>query len=235
MMKRILIAMVGVTIIGLTLTAAMSREPAVEFKRAQMRVEINATDGDAGVQIDLDHEPWRSVTVRNPQGEKILDVANRGVLKDYGLTELFSESSEPPFTEFPLAEFLKLFPEGDYLFEGTTIDGQRMKSAVTLTHKFPNGPVIVSPSDDSTVRPRNLVVGWEPVTTSGGVDVVAYQVLVISEEDPTKVFSAHVPSTVTSVSVPAEFLAVLGPYKAEVLAIEVGGNQTLSEVAFSVG
>lgn len=55
------------------------------------------------------------------------------MLKDYGLTELFSESSEPPFTEFPFAEFKKLFPEGQYTFTGQTIAGVKVKSLVTLT------------------------------------------------------------------------------------------------------
>ena len=111
----VLLALLAGTI---TLTAAASQNETIEFKRAHMRVEINATDSDAGLQIDLDHEPWRSISVRDPNGRKILDVLNRGVLKGYGLTELFSESSEPPFDEFPLEEFKKLFPAGDYTFEG---------------------------------------------------------------------------------------------------------------------
>ena len=102
-MKRLVIALLALSAATFALTAAASQTATVEFERAQMRVEINATDGDAGLQIDLDHEPWRSISVQDPHGKKILDVVNHGVLKGYGLTELFSESSEPPFEEFPLS------------------------------------------------------------------------------------------------------------------------------------
>ncbi|MDP3983523.1 MAG: hypothetical protein Q8Q52_00765 [Acidimicrobiia bacterium] len=235
-MKRLAIFVLALLVIAaVALTATASQRETVEFKRAQLRVEINATDGDAGLQIDLDHEPWRSLTVRDPDGKKILDVVNHGVLKGYGLTELFSESSEPAFDEFPLEEFQKLFPAGGYTFEGLTIDGIKMMSTVTLTHDFPAGPEFVSPVEDSDVPADGLVVEWLPVTAPAGIQIVAYQVLVILEDDPTKVFSATLPTGVTSMAVPAEFLTIAGEYKAEVLAIEQSGNQTLSEVAFTVG
>src|SRR5688572_10070481 len=127
-MRRILITLLSLLIVAVAISAAASQSATEEFKRAQLRVEINATDLDAGLQIDLDHEPWRSVSVRDPNGKKILDVVNHDVLKGYGLTELFAESSEPPFDEFPLEEFLMLFPAGDYTFEGVTIDGVKMLS-----------------------------------------------------------------------------------------------------------
>ena len=174
-------------------TAAASQGRTIEFKRAQLRVEINSTDGDAGLQIDLDHEPWRSISVEDPNGRKILDVVNHGVLKGYRLTELFSESSEPPFDEFPLAEFQKLFPAGDYTFRGVTTDGVKMQSIVTLTHDFPAGPNVLSPAEDSTVAADGLVVEWQPVTMPTGIKIVSYQVLVISEDDPTKVLSRFRP------------------------------------------
>ena len=234
-MKRIVIALVSLIIGAVALSAAASQTATEEFKRAQMRVEINSTDLDAGLQIDLDHEPWRSISVEDPNGKKMLDVVNHGVLKGYGLTELFSESSEPPFDEFPLEDFLKLFPAGDYTFEGVTIDGVKMLSTVTLTHDFPDGPEVISPVEDSTVPADGLTLEWVPVETPIGINVVTYQVLVISEDDPTKVLSAFVPAAVNSFDVPAEFLTVAGAYKVEVLAIEESGNQTLSEVAFTVG
>ncbi|MGI8516941.1 MAG: hypothetical protein ACR2ME_01160 [Acidimicrobiia bacterium] len=234
-MKRTVVALLALLAMAVSLTATASQSTTVEFKRAQLRVEINSTDGDAGLQIDLDHEPWREISLRDPNGTKILDVVNRGVLEGYGLTELFSESSEPPFTEFPLDEFKKLFPAGDYTFAGVTIDGVRMMSTVTLTHDFPAGPVVVSPLEGSTVRPNRLVVEWKPVTAPAGIRIVAYQVLVISEDDPTMVLSAKVPANVTRLAVPAGFLKTPGAYKAEVLAIEQSGNQTLTEVAFTIG
>ena len=227
----VLAALIGAV---LFVTGAAAKPDAIEFKRAALRVEINSTDGDAGLQIDLDHEPWQSLKLIAPDGRTLLDVRNRDVLKDYGLTELFSESSEPPFTEFPLNEFKALFPEGDYVFEGRQTDGTRMRSVFTLTHDFPEGPVITSPEEEATLAADELVVSWEPGPQPAGVEIVKYQVLVVYEEVEGFEFSAFVPASVTSMAIPAEFLTQPGVYKAEVLAIEQSGNQTLSELEFEI-
>jgi hypothetical protein len=205
----------------------------VPFKEASLIVEINATDGDAGLQIFLDHDTWRSISISRPDGTKILDVKTRAELRDYGLTELFSESSEPPFTEFPLDEFRKLFPEGDYTFRGETIDGMKIESTVPLSHAFPEGPEILSPEEDSTVSSDKLVVGWNPVMGPAGVEIAAYHVIVATEAEPPRVLEADLPATATEMTVPAEFLERGTDFKIEVLAIEASGNQTLSEVTFS--
>lgn len=230
MRKRLLAALV-VVLATAGLVFAREGGGAVQFKEARLIVETNATDGDAGLQVFLDHEPWRSISISRPDGEKIVDVQTRGVLRDYGLTELFSESSEPPFTEFPLAEFKKLFPEGRYTFAGETIEGTKMQSRVLLTHDFPPGPEISSPEDGSTLSADQVVVSWEPVDDD---DVVSYQVLVTREADPLRVFSADVSSAVTQFHVPSEFFELGSTYKAEVLAVNDSGNQTLTEVEFEV-
>jgi hypothetical protein len=212
--------------------AACDTEP-VPFNAATLIVEINATDGDAGLQPFLDHEPWRSVAIYRPDGSELFHATATGELADYGLTELFSESSEPPFTESPLAEFQRLFPEGDYRYEGCTIDGQAMRSAVTLTHAFPAGPEILSPAEEETVAADEVVVRWAPVTN---IPIVRYQVLVIDEgQDPPQELSVHLPASRTEFPVPAGFLRPGVEYKVEVLAIEAGGNQTLSELTFTAG
>jgi len=225
----------AVTFTGCAVSSTATGAATVGFARASLRVEVNATDGDAGLQIDFDHDPWESITLKTPDGRTILDIKNQGVLKDYGLTELFSESSEPPFTEFPLSEFKKLFPEGEYVFEGIQTDGTAMRSTFTLTHDFPEGPVVISPEEDSTVAADELVVRWEPVIEPAGIQIVRYQVLVISERDPVYTFSAFLSGDATSIAIPSEFLATDGAYKVEVLAIEQSGNQTLTEVPFTVG
>ena len=132
-------------------TAASADPKPVEFTDARLKVEINATDGDAGLQIFLDGEAWNTMELLDPRGNPIVDVDVTGRAENYGLTELFSESSEPPFTEFPLEQFKELFPEGTYTFTGTTIDGAPMTGTATLTHDFPDGPEILSPAADSKV------------------------------------------------------------------------------------
>ncbi|MGH2827579.1 MAG: hypothetical protein ACRDKF_11470 [Actinomycetota bacterium] len=213
------------------LVGAATAKPAAEpFDAATMIVEVNATDGDAGLQVFLDHGPWSAVRIFKPDGTKMLDIKTKGDLKDYGLTELFSESSEPPFTEFPLAKFKKLWPEGEYRFEGTTIEGDELASTATLSHDIPKGPTIIRPQEDSKVSGK-VKVRWEPVSEPPGIEIVSYQVIV-EREDPLRVFRVDLPPDATAVKVPAAFIETGVEYKAEVVAIEAGGNQTLSEVAF---
>jgi hypothetical protein len=57
---------------------------------------------------------------------------------------------------------------------------------------------------------------------------------VVTREDPLRVLSVDLPARARRLAVPAEFLQRGTEYKAEVLAIEAGGNQTLTEVAFTV-
>ncbi|MGH2704464.1 MAG: hypothetical protein ACRDJ4_05025 [Actinomycetota bacterium] len=227
----VLIAASLITTVAVAKRSPGKSQPA-PFKQATLIVETNATDGDAGLQISLDHEPWRSIAIDGPDGRRLLDITTRGVLQDYGLTELFSESSEPPFTKFPLERFKNLFPAGRYTFVGQTIGGATFQSSVVLTHNIPAGPVISSPAQGSTVSRDDAVVRWEPVTEPAGIDIVGYQVLV-TREGPLRVFSADLPGGATSLHIPAEFLESGVGYKVEVLAIERGRNQTLTEVAFT--
>jgi hypothetical protein len=217
--------------------AEKSTPASTPFPDARLKIEYNATDGDAGLQVFVDAPAWREVSITNPSGRNVMNVEAERVIRDFGLTELFAESSEPPFDEFPFAEFKQLFPEGTYTFSGRTIEGERLKSTFELTHDVPDGPAIVSPADEATLGPDDLVVQWQPVTTPAGVEVVAYQVLVVSDApsvgNPTRVFDVMLPGTATQLPVPSEFL-VPGTYKTEVLAIEKSGNQTLTEVAFTI-
>lgn len=203
------------------------------FVAADLKVEINATEGDAGLQIFLDDDAWNQITIVNPAGNTMLDVEAKGPLENFGLTELFSESNEPPFTEFPLEQFQQLFPEGNYTFTGTLIDGTKLRSEVPLTHDFPTGPTIVQPEEDAEVPIDNVVVRWQPGEPRPGVTIVGYQVVVTKEED-TKVLSADLPPSARQFPVPPAFLQPQTEYKVEVLEIETSGNQTLNEVTFTV-
>jgi Fibronectin type III domain len=234
-MKRRLVALGLPLLIGVSavsLGSAGGDPKPVEFSDARLKVEINATDGDAGLQIFLDGEAWNQVELLDPDGNAVVDVDVTGRAENYGLTELFSESSEPPFEEFPLDQFKALFPAGTYTFLGTTIDGTPMTGTATLTHDFPDGPRILSPVAGSRVERDQVVVRWSPVTTPAGIDIAGYQVLVVQEEPVLRVLSADLPATATRLTVPAEFVQPRTEYKVEVLAIETGGNQTLTELTF---
>jgi fibronectin type III domain protein len=226
----------SILLVGMVLSPGSSpgaaRKP-VRLGETTMIVEVNATDGEAGLQVFLDADPWRSMTITDPDGETVLVVNTKQHLRNHGLTELFSESSEPSFDELPLRKFKRLFPEGRYTFRGRTIEGRRLVGAARLSHDIPDEPKITSPAEGATVSRDDAVASWDPVAESNGVDVTGYRAIV-EREDPLRVFSVDLPASVTGVTIPSEFLEPGTEYKLEVQAIEASGNQTLTEVSFRV-
>lgn len=237
-MKKRLMAVVAVLMLlsalALSLNGAEADVRTVPLEDTSIIVEVNSTDGDAGLQLFLDGDAWRSIQVRSPDGRKIFDVAGGGQLKNLGLSELFWESEEPSFDEMPLEEFLALFPEGEYTFSGKTVEGERITGSALLSHDIPAGPVVVSPEEGGVVPADAAVVVWEPAVEPVGIDIVGFQVIV-EREDEARTFQVDLPATATSVTIPPEFLEANTGYKVEVLAIEASGNQTITEVSFQTG
>jgi hypothetical protein len=207
----------------------------LEYDDARMIIEFNDTDQDVGIQVFLDGEPWKQVRIYDPLKRKILEIRATRSLRLQGLSELFFESSEPSLKDLSLEDFLRRFPEGIYEFEGITIEGEEIEAEALFTHVMPEGPVILSPREDSIQDPDDTVVSWLPVPDPPDGVIDAYQVIVTQELDvlPKRTFSVHVPASVTSVTVPAEFMQPDADYEFEVLAIEAGGNQTIAASFFS--
>jgi hypothetical protein len=222
-----------------TLLATAPKVWAIPFSRTKIIIEVNATAGDAGIQISVDAAGWTRLEVFDPNKQKILDVLGSGSVGLQGVTELFFESAEPSFEEQTLDELFARFPFGQYTFEGTTVDEQTLMGKATLTHAIPDGPAIISPAVGEALNPNfPVVIDWDPVTTpfpgtTSAVKIVAYQVIVERvKPQPLRVFSAELPATVTQVTVSPEFIQANAAYNVEVLAIEAGGNQTISERMF---
>jgi hypothetical protein len=221
----------------------------IPFGDAQIRIEVNATDGDAGLQIFLDGEPWKQIRIEDPNGRLVFEVNNFGKLRRLGSTELFMESNEPDFQEdMSLPQILKLLPAGIYDFEGTTIEGEELEGEAELTHDLPCGPEVTSPGDGDELDPgMPVVIMWEPVThkldtasptgecgDSTDIVIIAYEVIVeLEESDPQQKIDIILPADATQVTVPAEFIVPGAEYSFEVLAIEESGNQTITEAFFS--
>jgi hypothetical protein len=223
---------VGGTALGQDQTSAASAKP-IQLAAATLIIEVNATDGDAGLQFFLDGEPWNSMTIKDPQGNVVVDVDAEGRLKDWGLTELFSESNEPPFTEVPLEEFKARFPEGNYSYVGTTIDGGTLVGTAALSHDIPDGPKITAPADGAAVNRDGVVARWKAPPEPSGIDIVGYRVIV-TREDPLRVYQVELPASARSVPVPAAFLQRNTEYELEIQAIEESGNWTFNTSMFSV-
>ncbi|MGH8474602.1 MAG: fibronectin type III domain-containing protein [Methylococcales bacterium] len=207
--------------------------PVVPLKDARLKIELNSTDQDAGIQAFIDADPWKTMLIFDPSGRMIYRATNRGSLAKQGGTELFLESGEPNFSVVPLEEFLKRFPEGNYPIVGKGIKGEKLVGIARFTHNLAEGPVLVSPREDAIVDPDSLVVEWQSVAAPNGSPIVGYQVLVVKPNSgipaiPKVSLDVMMPPTATSMAVPPGFLLPDSAYEWEVLAIESGGNQTLS-------
>ncbi len=228
MMKRSFLVSVA-TIVAL-MSAGSSRSWAVQFSEHRIYIEFNQSANDLGYHVSLDGEDWKQLQIVNPSGRTIFQVKGTAAYKLLGMTELFFEGAEPNLDEFPLEDLLALFPEGDYEFEGMTVDNEEIEGTGTLSHAVPNGPGNVTAllgANDS------LVISWDAVTTIPDgfpirpISIVGYQLIV-------KPFQVTVPGNVTSVTVSPEFVGSLpsGLNLFEVLAIDVSGNQSITESSF---
>ncbi len=210
--------------------AGGAQSQAAEFSESRIYIEYNQSANDLGYHVSLDGEDWTRLQILNPKGRRIFEVYGRAAYKQLGMTELFFEGAEPNLDDFPLASLLALFPEGEYEFEGTTVDEGVIEGEGMLSHAVPNGPGNVTATLGAN---DSLVIGWDAVTTVPDgfpvrpVTIVGYQLIV-------KPFQVTVPADVTSVTVPPEFVGSLpsGENLFEVLAIDVSGNQSITESSF---
>jgi hypothetical protein len=146
------------------------------------------------------------------------------------MTEMFFEGAEPSLDEFPLDDLLALFPEGQYEFEGSTVDNREIEAEATFSHAVPAGPDVSA----TLVGNDFLQISWSAVTTNPPgfpqrpLNIVGYQVIVES-------FMVTLPGSALSVTAPPEFVAALtsGMHQFEVLAIDQSGNQTITEGYFT--
>ena len=223
---------------GSAADAAAAPAKTVRLADARLKFEINATDGDGGVQVFIDAEPWKEMTILDPAGTPVFHATTRGRLGKQGGTELFMESGEPTFRRLPLPTLLKRFPAGTYTFRGVGLRGERYVGSARLTHRIPDGPVLVSPLADGPPQdPNATTVAWKTVPPSKLGRVIAYQVLIVQAKRgpralPEIALDVMMPPATTSLRVPPGFLAPGSEYDWEVLAIEAGGNQTISSDSF---
>ena len=219
-------------IVGATSPETLAAKKKLELEISRIYWEYNSSANDLGVHVSLDGEDWRKLKIINPAGRTIFEVEGRGPYRMLGLTELFFEGAEPNLDDFPLENLLARFPEGTYRFTGRTVDGDAIAGTGQFTHAIPAGPTNVV----AALNGNSLVISWNPVTGPPDgfpdlpITIVGYQVIVGS-------FQVTIPATTTplQVTVPPEFVASLpgGENLFEVLAIEAGGNQTITEGSFT--
>jgi hypothetical protein len=212
--------------------ASTQNRAAGKLSQARILFELNATARDAGIQMLLDGEGWESMRIYDTDGGLLLRVRADGSVGDVGVTELFFESAEPSLDDLPLKELLAMFPEGKYPVVAETVEGQTLTGTARLTHDIPGRAHVLSPDPGGTTDVGSTVVRWRP-TQRPGVEIDHYQVIVETDEDPLRIFSADVGRDVREVTVPSTFLEPGTDYKIEVITVEKGHNQTITESTFS--
>lgn len=233
------LATAGQGAVGNQATPDLRTREVVKVKDARLKFEINATDRDGGVQLFLDADQWQRMSIFDSQGRKILTTTTEGLMAKQGGTELFMESAEPTFDELPLRALLHRWQAGSYEFRGRGLDGEILVGSARLTHDLPSGPELVSPIEgDGPQDPGNTVVRWKRVPPPNGSPIIGYQVLVVEPDTglralPKMTLDVTMPPTANRLKVPPGFLQPDTEYEWEVLAIERGGNQTLSSSTFT--
>ncbi|HEV8332790.1 MAG TPA: hypothetical protein VGQ22_15305 [Steroidobacteraceae bacterium] len=241
-------ALTGATLAVATTVAAAQPGTKVESKArtvplsaATMIIEYNSSAEDIGVQFFLDlSEGWRDIEIFDPSGREIFGAETEGRLtRQGGGTELFLESVEPPIADLPFEKFFRRFPEGTYRFRGHDPKGNRITGEAEFTHDIPAGPEILLPRPAPGaecavgVPSRGAVVAWNPVTQSiddEPLNIVRYEVIV--ENDDLNFDVKYPAQTGTMLTVSLELLQPGTDYIGEVLAVEEGGNQTITEFCF---
>jgi hypothetical protein len=238
-----------------TIASASETEP---FKITNIHFETNATACDMGIQMSFDTDGVSELSVKDPNGQVVYQsgsVGGPGVTHD--ITEGFQERSEPQVNDLIralgcerdpeepaiwLTQLLSAWPEGKYIFTGSSADTNWRGYAI-LSHKVPAGPQILAPKSRDIVPPdANLLIRWKKVTGPllpelGPVKVVGYHVVIADATNPEPFppgkipaeFDVDLPASATSLLVPSQFLRSGKVYEFEILATEAGGNQTISE------
>jgi hypothetical protein len=254
LLRHVVVAGAALLAAGIA-AAAGETEP---FKITNIHFETNASACDMGIQMSFDTDGVSELSVKDPNGQVVYQfgsVGGPGVTHD--ITEGFQERSEPQIidliralgcerdTEEPaiwLTQLLSAWPEGKYIFRGSSADANWRGFAV-LSHKVPAGPEILAPADrDIVPADENLLIRWKKVARPllpelGPVNVVGYHVVIADGTNPEPFppgkipaeFDVDLPASATSLLVPSQFLRSNKVYEFEILATEAGGNQTISE------
>lgn len=262
---KILCSAIALSLVGFT-------QPlfAEEFGEVLVRIEVNATDGDVGFHALLDADAWEWLRLDDADGNKVFNAKPFSGARTQGMTEIFFESSEPVCEEDPedpdarvqtLADFIALFPEGEYTARARTLEGDKLRESTDFTYNIPAAPDLEL-TEDMTLSVDDAVIMWEPgddlgdggchdqelidngtIPDHADVEVVRWEIVVEPADDEgldfVQKFTAQVPGDQTFVTVPVDFLqpyldAGITEMKFEIGGMEESGNQTFSEGEFEI-
>jgi hypothetical protein len=190
------------------------------YEVARVFFEQNFTDDDVGWQANVDHEGWRTLTIRDAQGKILLEVDAKGSLADeeIGITEFFTESEEPS-----PEEVLSLFGPGTYTITGKTVEGDKLMSMVQVSHTFLDPPAFANLDEGDMVDPDNFVIEFD---APGAVSVQ----IIVEDEDEENIWSVLVTEDSGELTVSPEFPEEGAEYKIEAIAEHPNGNKSIAEI-----
>ncbi len=227
------------------ITATGGAVAQVEFTKSDIYFELNATDGDAGLHGILDGDAWQSARIKGPGGAfDVIRAFSNMDSPEFGMTELFFESNEPPLDERSFRELTALFPPGTYDFVGVTTGNQSLNGSDVLSTAMPCPPkvrVSRQADGDVVIAWRRLKGVYDPDSgvcdKTVSVPAASIQAYFIIEDPATgasRNFSADLPPTASSIEVPDEFLSGVDfstvDSKAEVIIVAPDGNRTAIEI-----
>lgn len=205
--------------------AAQPHRPATGFEEATIIVERNDTDGDTEVVIELTagDEGLRTLYMRTPDGRSIASVASHDPSSE-GMREFHFESPEPEGDAI-----LASYPEGTYVFYGSSTGGERFLSTAELSHSLPAAPTIINPVQDEVVGADALTIQWSSVP-----GIAQYIVEFENESaDPEQTLTVNLPASITSLDVSPALLVPGADYQVGIAAVGKNGNITVTEITFS--
>lgn len=193
-----------------------------QFTDISIVLEQNATDGDSevvafakGQDIGLD-----KFSVRSPDGRKIAKF--NGDKRGVGMREFLLESAEPP----ELDKVLASFPEGEYTFNGRTVEGGCLSGTAYLSHILAPETIILSPTADAVIDRNFVNVSWMPVGNA------ALYVVELKNEETENALEVNVPATASTFDAPASWLVADTEYQVAVTVVTETGNRTSVENTF---
>jgi hypothetical protein len=230
MKTRVLPISIGVTILAASLSVALAwtgqpAGPSQRFASASVRFEQNVTDGDVEVVFDITggNEGLTKLTIVGPNGRTIADFTapDRSTL---GLRQFVLESPEPR----DVAALKAAYPEGAYVFRGTTGSGQTLAGSATLSHRLPGTTTFVRPQADAKdVSARNLELAWSATPDAAGY------IVELEEQDSDTRMTVRLPASMTRFRVPDGFLQSGKEYQLGIGTVAAGGNISFVETSFS--
>ncbi|MCG3156169.1 MAG: hypothetical protein DKINENOH_02784 [bacterium] len=229
-MKASLHLLAGITLLlgshrGTHDAAVAEPTPPAAFAKANVRFEQNATDGDMEVVFEVKTRAGglNRLSITSPDGRTVVDFTAPDT-STLGMRQFIFESPEPK----DVKSLQAAYPEGEYLFNGTTASGARLQGKSTLRHDLPATVSFVRPSAGSRgVAIKNLQITWTPVK-----EVAAYIVYIEQDELDVHV-TAQITGTAVAFEVPDGFLAPATEYTLGIGTVSVEGNISYVETSFT--